>query len=100
MSTNYWNIVSDFAGVRFALDVVALVRCVRKERLAKATQPLALAFEVEQRASALKLRMNAFDLLFFDESEQQLPLDALLVCAHLRRNGASADGANRVFVAK
>jgi hypothetical protein len=61
VSSQFWNIVSDFAGVRFAIDADALLSRYVADR--RAVQPLALAFEVESYLARISLRYAAFDLI-------------------------------------
>jgi hypothetical protein len=90
----YWNIVSDFCGTRFAIDAFALVSSVASLRSEVGpTQTLALAFDVEALLKRIELRYASFDLVFYARSTR---FDCRAVCLHLQRNCKR----KRVFVCK
>jgi hypothetical protein len=93
--STYWNIVSDFCGARFAVDVFALLEHLHDSD-DEPRQPLALAFRVETFLKRLELRYTTFALVFY---RRRACADSVAVAAHLCANAIAirASSSKRVF---
>jgi hypothetical protein len=95
MKQTFWNLVSDFASVRFAIDACALASSFSSNDDAL----LSDTFRLEGFLEKLHERYPMFDLLFFntgDDSRRRKTNDSCLL-AHLRRNATNAHADVRAF---